>query len=68
MPSIRFEICGVPIIFTQGIQTEGDKTPYWYRLKKSGGPPPYSPTLSIDYCSVEFVTTAFPRSSLFLLL
>jgi ureidoacrylate peracid hydrolase len=37
----RARAFGVPIVFTQGVQTEDDKTPYWYRLKKSSGPPPY---------------------------
>jgi ureidoacrylate peracid hydrolase len=37
----RARAFGVPIIFTQGVQTDDDKTPYWYRNRKSSGPPPY---------------------------
>ncbi len=32
---------GVPIVFTQGVQVDGDQTPWWYRRSKSGSPPPY---------------------------
>ena len=32
---------GVPVVFTQGVQEDGDQTPWWYRRNKSDSPPPY---------------------------